>query len=225
MSESEIMKLLVLDTETASLTHGVVDIALACVDEDFQVYWKIESLIDPECEISPQAMGVHHITQEMVWDQPTLEEFMRAHRYPLSDVDVIVGHKIDFDIRFVRNYLPKRFEIIDTLKLSRHLWPDAENHKLQTLRYTLGLDAGSAHRAMGDVTTTISLARQICEAADTDARGLLQLMSVPLPLTTRISFGKHRGERLCDLPINYVRWLTDKADIEPSLREALAARL
>ncbi len=210
------MRILVLDTETASLTHGVVDIALACVDEDFQVYWKIESLIDPECEISPQ---------EMVWDQPTLEEFMRAHRYPLSDVDVIVGHKIDFDIRFVRDYLPERFEVIDTLKLSRHLWPDAENHKLQTLRYTFGLDAGSAHRAMGDVITTISLARHICEEVGTDAQGLLQLMNAPLPLTTRIKFGKHKGERLCDLPLNYVRWLVDKADIEPDLREALAARL
>ena len=101
------MKLLTIDTETAGLAPasgtGVCDIAIACVDEDFQVYWKIESLIDPECEISPQAMGVHHITQEMVWDQPTLEEFMRTHRYPLSDVDVIVGHKIDFDIRLRGN--------------------------------------------------------------------------------------------------------------------------
>ena len=219
------MKLLVLDTETASLTQGVVDIALACVDEDFQVYWKIESLIDPECEISPQAMGVHHITPEMVWDQPTLEEFMRQHRYPLSDVDVVVGHKVDFDLRFIRDYLPDRFQVIDTLKLARQLWPDAENHKLQTLRYTFRLDAGSAHRAMGDVVTTISLARHICETYGTDASGLLQLMNAPLSLETRMPFGKHKGEKLRDLPITYVRWLVDKADIEPDLREALAARL
>jgi len=223
------MKLLTIDTETSGLAPasgtGVCDLAIACVDEDFGVYWKIESLIDPECEISPQAMGVHHITQEMVWDQPTLEEFMRTHRYPLSDVDVVVGHRVSFDIGFLKPYLPERFEIIDTLKLSRHLWPDAENHKLQTLRYTFGLDAGSAHRAMGDVITTISLARHICEEVGTDAQGLLQLMNAPLPLTTRIKFGKHKGERLCDLPMTYVRWLVDKADIEPDLREALAARL
>lgn len=207
------------------MTQGVVDIALACVDEDFQVYWKIESLIDPECEISPQAMGVHHITPEMVWDQPTLEEFMRQHRYPLSDVDVVVGHKVDFDLRFIRDYLPDRFQVIDTLKLARQLWPDAENHKLQTLRYTFRLDAGSAHRAMGDVVTTISLARHICETYGTDASGLLQLMNAPLSLETRMPFGKHKGEKLRDLPITYVRWLVDKADIEPDLREALAARL
>ena len=223
------MKLLTIDTETSGLAPaegtGVCDLAIACVDEDFQVYWKIESLIDPECIISPGAMGVHHITQEMVADKPTLGEFMREHKYPFDDADVFIGHNCHFDLRFVRDYLPDSFHVIDTLKLSRILWPDLDSHKLQTLRYTFGLDAGSAHRAMGDVITTISLARHICEEVGTDAQGLLQLMNAPLPLTTRIKFGKHKGERLCDLPITYVRWLVDKADIEPDLREALAARL
>lgn len=223
------MKCLVLDTETSGLAPaegtGVCDLAIACVDEDFGVYWKIESLIDPECIISPGAMGVHHITQEMVADKPTLGEFMREHKYPFDDADVFIGHNCHFDLRFVRDYLPDSFQVIDTLKLSRILWPDLDSHKLQTLRYTFGLDAGSAHRAMGDVITTISLARHICEEVGTDAQGLLQLMNAPLPLTTRIKFGKHKGERLCDLPITYVRWLVDKADIEPDLREALAARL
>lgn len=223
------MKLLTIDTETSGLAPaegtGVCDLAIACVDEDFEVYWKIESLIDPECIISPGAMGVHHITQEMVADKPTLGEFMRLQKYPFDDADVFIGHSVNFDLRFVRDYLPETFQTIDTLKLSRMVWPDLDSHKLQTLRYTFGLDAGSAHRAMGDVITTISLARHICEEVGTDARGLLQLMNAPLPLTTRIKFGKHKGERLCDLPITYVRWLVDKADIEPDLREALAARL
>lgn len=225
-----VMNIVVLDTETAGLVPpepgaGVCDIAIASVDEDFQVHWKVESLIDPECTISPEAMGVHHITPEMVWAQPTLGEFMGHHRYPLENVDVIIGHKVDFDLRFLKPYLPDRYQVIDTLKLSRILWPEADSHKLQTLRYTFGLDAGSAHRAIGDVITTISLARRIAEEVGTDARGLLQLMNAPLPQTTRIKFGKHRGEMLKDLPMTYVKWLVDKADIEPDLREALAARL
>lgn len=219
------MRILALDTETASLAPtegtGVCDIALALIDEDFGVYWKVESLIDPECIISPGAMGVHHITQEMVEYQPTLSEFMREHKYPLEDVNVFVGHNVQFDIRFVRDYLPENFQVIDTLKLSRIVWPEAESHKLQTLRYTFGLDAGSAHRAMGDVITTISLARRIAEEVGTDARGMLQLMHAPLPSTTRIRYGKHCGERLCDLPKSYVWWLLNKSGVDPDLREAL----
>ena len=223
------MKLLTIDTETSGLAPaegtGVCDLAIACVDEDFGVYWKIESLIDPECIISPGAMGVHHITQEMVADKPTLGEFMREHKYPFDDADVFIGHSVNFDLRFVRDYLPENFQVIDTLKLSRIVWPEAESHKLQTLSYTFGLDAGSAHRAMGDVITTISLARRLAEEVGTDARGLLQLMHAPLPLTTRIRFGKHKGVMLKDLPMKYVRWLLDEATIEPDLREALSARL
>lgn len=223
------MRILVLDTETSGLAPaegtGVCDIALALVDEDFQIYWKTESLIDPECIISPGAMGVHHITQEMVEYQPTLGEFMREHKYPFEGVNAFVGHNCYFDLRFVRDYLPNNYQVIDTLKLARIVWPDAENHKLQTLRYAYNLDAGSAHRAMGDVITTISLARLLAEEVGTDARGLLQLMHAPLPLATRIQFGKHKGERLGDLPMQYVRWLLDKADIDPDLREALSVRL
>ena len=224
------MKIVILDTETSGIKppeygSGVVDIAIASVDEDFQVYWKVDSLIDPQCPISPEAMGVHHITPEMVDGKPNLEQFMREHYYPISDVDVVCGHRVGFDIGFVRDYLPEKYKVIDTLKLARSLWPNLDNHKLQTIRYTFGLEAGSAHRAMGDVITTISLMRLIAEQHGTDVHGLLALMNAPLSLDSKIAFGKHRGERLRDLPINYVRWLVEKADIELDLREALAARL
>lgn len=224
------MRIICIDTETAGFAppsegSGICDIAIANVDEDFGIYWKVESLIDPECSISPSAMGVHHITDEMVADQPTLSEFMEQYKYPLNEVNVVMGHNVQFDIRFVRPFLPDAFQVIDTLKLARIVWPDAENHKLQTLRYAYNLDAGNAHRAMGDVITTISLARLLAEEVGTDARGLLQLMHAPLPLATRMQFGKHKGERLGDLPMQYVRWLLDKADIDPDLREALSVRL
>ena len=220
------MRSLVIDTETASLSQGIVDIAIAEIDDDFNVLWSIESLIDPECEISPGAMGVHHITPDMVYDKPTIAEFMDMHKYPLFGADVLGGHKVSFDLKFLSDFLPDQFKTIDTLKLSRNTWPTLESHKLQTLRYTFGLNAGNAHRAMGDVITTISLMREIAEKHETDLTGLTMLMNAPLSLDSRIGFGKHRGEKLRDLPISYVRWLLDKSDAaDEDLREALLARI
>ena len=105
------MRIICIDTETAGFAppskgSGICDIAIANIDEDFGIYWKIESLIDPECSISPGAMGVHHITDEMVADQPTLSEFMEQYKYPLNEVNVVMGHNVQFDIRFVRPFLP-----------------------------------------------------------------------------------------------------------------------
>ena len=223
-------RIIILDTETAGLKppanggSGVCDIALMVVNEDFDVLWQTESLIDPGCAISPEAMGVHHITEEMVWDKPTLLEFMEMHEMPLYDADVVIGHHVEFDCRFLMDYLPEDFKSLDTLKLARNAWPDAESHKLQTLRYTFKLDAGDAHRAMGDVITTLNLAKHLMAWYGTDFNGLMSLMSAPLSLDTKIHFGKHRGERLRDLPKNYVDWLLNKADIDPDLRAALAVR-
>lgn len=220
------MKIHVFDTETASLTKGICDIAIVQIDESFNVLWEVESLIDPECEISPQAMGVHHITEEMVQFAPTIEEFMSMHNYPFRDADVFCGHNVPFDLRFTAPYLPEMYKKIDTLKLARQAWPDAEDHKLQTLRYKFKLDAGTAHRAMGDVVATINLMKLLAEVFDTNLEGLIALNSAPLSLETRISFGKHKGAKLKDIPLTWVRWLLEKADnVDPDLREALSARL
>lgn len=50
---------------------------------------------------------------------------------------------------------------LSTLTLSRRLCQDAPDHKLQTLATWLCLDRGTAHRAEGDVRTTLALWRQL----------------------------------------------------------------
>lgn len=222
-------KIAVLDTETSGVGqgHGVCDLAIVFVDEDFNELDSYESLVDPECKISPSAMGIHHITDKMVEFEPTLAEAMDAWHFPLAGVDVVVGHNVRFDIGFLKPYIPVDALIIDTLKLSRQAWvEEVENHKLQTLRYHFNLDAGDAHRAMGDVKATISLCKLLCEHHNTDANGLLAMMSAALPLTTKMPFGKHKDAMLKDLPLNYVQWLLEKADnLDEDLRATLLTRL
>lgn len=227
--KSRMKKIAVLDTETSGVGqgHGVCDLAIVFVDEDFNELDSYESLVDPECKISPSAMGIHHITDKMVEFEPTLAEAMDAWHFPLAGVDVVVGHNVRFDIGFLKPYIPVDALIIDTLKLSRQAWvEEVENHKLQTLRYHFNLEGGEAHRAMGDVKATISLCKLLCEHHNTDANGLLAMMSAALPLTTKMPFGKHKDAMLKDLPLNYVQWLLEKADnLDEDLRATLLTRL
>lgn len=222
------MEVFVFDTETASLQGGVCDIAIAVIDNEFNIVSQVESLIDPERPISPSASGIHHITDEMVHAAPTLEEFMSTHNYPFRQIDnpVFGGHNVQFDLRVCANQIPTPHRKLCTLKLARNMWPNAENHQLQTLRYLLKLSTcGQAHRAMADVMTCISLLRYIGFEHGLDLAGVVQLAQAPLSLDSKMPFGKHQGERLCNLPLSYVRWLVEKADIDPDLREALATRL
>lgn len=231
-------KFVVADTETACLKPprpgaGVCDIALAWIDKDANVLKQVESLIDPECAISPSAMGVHHITEQMVWDKPTLLEFAQAHGDPLMRSEkglpghevVLAGHNIRFDQAFLNPVLQAEHRLLCTLKLARLTWPtELEDHKLQTLRYTFGLDAGTAHRAMGDVITCINLLRLLMDVHKTDLYGLMEMSKRPLSPETKMSFGKHKGVQLKALTRSYVSWLLDPdRAIDPDLRDALIA--
>jgi exodeoxyribonuclease X len=216
------MQVNVLDTETASLEGGVVDFALVRLDEGFNVVYSVESLIDPERPISPGAMGIHHITDAMVADQPTMAEFVGLHPDVFYPGMVVAAHNAQFDCRMLAGFTPQDHKRICTLRLARELWPDVQDHKLQTLRYTFGLEAGPAHRAMGDVITCVSLLRRAHTEFGLSLEQMVAQCSRTLPLTTKLSFGKHRGTAIGDLPKSYIRWMLEKMDtLDPDLRAAL----
>lgn len=221
------MSTLVIDTETAGLDGGVCDIAIAEINDNFEIVAQVESLINPERPIKASASGVHHIVDGMVRDAPTLAQFMDATGNPFDEQGVVLaGHNVSFDCRMLGDYMPTQYTKLDTLRLARNFWvEETEDHRLQTLRYTFGLEAGPAHRAMGDVITCISLLRYMAVRYDKTLDELIELARRPVSLETRITFGKHKGTKLKDLDNGYVNWLLNKADnLDPDLREALLSR-
>jgi exodeoxyribonuclease X len=42
-------------------------------------------------------------------------------------------------------------------------------------------------------------------------------------LPTHMTFGKHKGLPLSEVPKDYVRWLLDQANVDPYLRQAFTA--
>lgn len=217
----------IIDTETAGLQGGVCDLAIVQVDNNLNVRWEWESLIDPEVPISPQASGIHHITDEMVVDSPTLAEAMELTSYPFQADDLLLaGHNVAFDCRMLSSVLPPVYDKLCTLKLARILWPDAPDHKLQTLRYQFKLDAGTAHRAMGDVLACLSLLRMVCDGKGLDLEGVLVLTRQSISLDTKFPFGKHKGTAIRDLPVSYCMWaLENMTNLDPDLREAIEVRV
>lgn len=214
----------VFDTETASLQGGVAEIAIAVINENFDVVWSADSLINPERPIDPSASGVHHITDAMVKNSPTLREFMAMHNHPFDFPDLtLVGHNVAFDIRMCAQVLPPTFRKACTLKLARAVWPkEVSDHKLQTLRYHFGLESGDAHRAMGDVHTTISLMKLISKTRGWSLAEMVRQAQAPISLDTPFPFGKHKGTKLRDIPKAYASWaLRELKDLDPDLKVAL----
>jgi exodeoxyribonuclease X len=220
------MRFIILDCETAGLKpeQGPCEIAWIEIDEDFNVIDRQHSLIDPQCPISPNASGIHGITNAMVEDSPTLDEFFfDVLDAPFADGDIVfVAHNAQFDFKFVKQYIVEHAGTICTLKLARILYPDAPDHKLQTLRYYLELpqNVTDSHSAAGDVEVTLNLLKHMAGKSGLDLQGLLVLAGAPVPIK-EMPFGKHKGKPLAQVPKDYIKWLLSEPNVDPDLRYAL----
>jgi len=215
------------DTETTGLGKdaGIVEISWVETDENFNEVDRHYSLINPEKPIQPGAMGAHGITEAMVADSPTISEFMEEAGYPLDvDCGVLVAHNAAFDIVHFAPWMREPLTLC-TLKAARILYPDADNHKLTTLKYYLGLEGchDRAHSADEDVSVLIQLAKRMCADAECGLAELMRIQNIPRTIK-KMTFGKYYGKLLTELPKDYVTWLLTKANnVSDDLRASLLA--
>jgi len=213
------MQLTIVDTETSGLdpeNSGVCDLGWLIIDEQLNVLDEFETLVDPETSISPAASAEHHITDDMVASAPTLEEiFSFIFEGKMRGV-LLIGHNIQFDKRFLEPHI----EIVDTfctLRAARKVYPNAENHKLQTLRYMLGIKTpGQAHRALADVYVTYGLLHCMMRDSGLDLWGLKEFTETPV-IYEKMPFGKHKGLPMSQVPKSYIRWLRTCDNLDPDM--------
>ena len=191
----------------------------------------LDTLVNPGMPIGPQSRAVHHIGDEMVADAPRFEALV-PRLGELARSGPFAAHRAVFDRAFTGSRRPW----VCTWRLARHLWPEAPGHANQVLRYHLGLEveerlAGDAgivpHRAAGDALVSAALLIRELECAPEGsdlAQWALELSARPvlLPIAT---FGKHRGERWSDVPLDYIEYMVsqplDDEDLVHTLRSAL----
>lgn len=160
---------IVLDTETTGFsqyTDRIVEFG-AIKLKNGKVVEKKSFLINPEFKMNPKVIEVHGITDEMVKDKPTERGYIKELIEFFSDCDLIVGHNVTFDIRFIEEMFKRcgynfNCTYLDTLKFAKSMYPSSPNHKLGTLAEYLNINVSTAHRALADVETTLMLLRIMC---------------------------------------------------------------
>jgi len=199
--------LLVLDTETASLKGGVVELAFVTLTDDLEIQDQHCTLVDPERDIDPGAFAIHGITREQTLGKPTLAEVVRL----LPEKSWIIGHNCSFDMRMIAPaYKPDA--TLCTLALSRQYVKNTTNHKLGTLQAELGLPNRTTHSALEDVLTTLDLLRYILPLTGKSVRDLFVRQMMPR-MVSKMPFGKYKGVPILQVPKDYRAWfLTQEID-------------
>jgi DNA polymerase-3 subunit epsilon len=175
----------VLDTETAASRGAphLVELAALRVVEG-EVVDRFESLVRPEVPIAPEAGAVHGIGERDVASAPPAHEVLPAFLEWLGD-DWLAAHDARKDARVLAFELararlgPPAAPWICTLRLSRRLFPEAADHRLETLCELLGLEDGPRHRALADAAwahqVLLACAERV-EAAEGAEPGLERLL-------------------------------------------------
>lgn len=153
----------VLDLETTGLsfrTEKITEIGVMKY-QNGEVIDEFSCFVNPEKPIPQKVVEVTNITDEMVKDAETIDIVMPKLLEFLGD-SILVAHNADFDIGFLK-YNVKELGLtlentyIDTLRLSKDLFPDFKKYKLGIIAEKLGIKVDVAHRALDDVDTTVKV--------------------------------------------------------------------
>lgn len=149
----------VLDIETTGLSWqkdmiievGIVKIRNQCIVDKYTM------LVNPNCHISSFITRLTGISDQMVKNQPTIEEIKDDILQFIGD-DVIIGHNTSFDLNFLIHHLNHHFQnsYMDTLQLSRKVYPQLKHHRLSDMVELLNL-SNNEHRAIADCIATYEL--------------------------------------------------------------------
>lgn len=136
--------------------------------EGGKIVKEFQSLVKPNQVISDKIIKIHGITNEMVVDAPSISEIIKPC-YDILDGAVFVAHHAPFDLGFMAIEfekaglsLPELPALCSSL-LSRHIFPESSNHRLQTLIRFFELEQGTAHRAMDDTKACLEVTLRCIE--------------------------------------------------------------
>lgn len=148
---------IVLDFETTGLDYmedRIIEIAAIKYENGVETD-KFVHLVNPLMPIPYAATRINHITNEMVSDADT-ERYLIPQLIEFLSDSLLVGHNLNFDLHFLeaaaqRYGFTVEYNYIDTLSVSKKLFPDLLNYKLTTIAKNLGHNIIGMHRAEEDV--------------------------------------------------------------------------
>lgn len=227
-------KYIILDTETtgAGENDRVIQLGYIVLDPGKPTETHNE-LCSSDVPMSIGAMEVHNITPDMIEGKPSCSE-MGAYKRLLelnTPDNYMIIHNAPFDIGMLeKEGFSLNMKLIDTLRVSKHVFPDSDYHRLQYFRYSLELykeeaaEAANlgielkAHDALGDVLFLKLLLSKVREAVQEKFPGenavekMVALTQEPVFITKPMRFGKHKGKTIQELAhedAGYLRWMME----------------
>lgn len=152
-----IIDFVAIDIESTGLDHEkdeVIEVALVRFQNGVAVD-RYQTLVKPGQEVRAFIHSLTGISAEDLNTAPVFADVANSIRTFIGS-SPLVAHNAQFDSRFLKQAYTKMgqvFEVnsaFDTLLLSRVIWQEVSNHRLETLIASLGIERAASHRALPD---------------------------------------------------------------------------
>ena len=233
------------DTETTGNQEDdkVIQFGAMIVDQKGKIE-AFDELCSTNVDIKLEAMEVHNITPDLLINKPKAIEtsFYKRLEELNTNENYLIAHNISFDMGMIKKEgFVNQYQLIDTLRCAKHLYPDLPYHRLQYIRYALELyktetaEAAKnnitikAHDAIGDVlvmklflTKLVGKCREMYPDYNPIEK-LVDLTKTPVFMKT-FKFGKHKGkdiESVAREDAGYLNWMRTNMELDEDLRYTL----
>jgi len=238
-------KYVLFDTETTGNQEAdrIIQIGAMVVHskEEIEVF---DELCSTQVPISIEAMEVHNITPDVIADKPAYSETAFAKRVQELNVteNYLIAHNISFDLGMLeKEGFVNHYTLIDTVRCAKHLLPDSPYHRLQYLRYSLGLYKTEAeeaqklgitikaHDAIGDVLVMKLLLSKLVALTQEHFPGInpmqkmAELTQTPVLMKT-FKFGKYKDREIEEIAREdrgYLQWMRNNLELDEDMKYTL----
>jgi DNA polymerase III subunit epsilon len=153
----------IIDIETtggSARLEKITEIAIYLHD-GYQITGEFSTLVNPERNIPYFITNLTGITNEMVEEAPRFYEIAKTI-VELTEGKTFVAHNAKFDYSFIREEFKSlgfnfRRSLLDTVTLSRKLFPGHRSYSLGNICKDLNININGRHRAAGDALATTKL--------------------------------------------------------------------
>jgi DNA polymerase-3 subunit epsilon len=161
------LEFVAFDTETTGLSphsEALVEIAAVRFDLLYGAKEYFQTLVNPGKTIPWMATKVHGITDDMVFEAPSVEKVLPS-LFQFMDGAIPVAHNAPFDIGFLslhslRNGIEvPQSPVLDSCMFSKRVMPHMASHKLEFLVQQLGIGETTFHRALADAKSCMEVFR------------------------------------------------------------------
>ena len=162
------MNFTAIDFETANgQRNSACSLGLVRVENGIIVESKDWLISPPEMYFHPMNVSIHGITEEDVMNEPSFNYIWEEVEDYLHG-KMVIAHNASFDVSVLRACLDTygirfpEFDYLCTVQISRNIWPNMPNHKLNTMAHLFGIPL-KHHDALEDTLACAKIAIKACE--------------------------------------------------------------